>query len=379
MLPMLMHSTLNHSTWDVFCHVVDNLGDVGVCLRLARGLAALGQSVRLFIDDSTALSWMAPQPTSGVTVLPWHEANRVMPGAVVVEAFGCNPPSAFVAAMTGQAPPPLWINVEYLSAEPYVERSHGLPSPQAGGLTKWFFYPGFTLRTGGLLREAGLLQAQTVFDRDAWLAARGAARLAGERVVSLFSYANPALPTLLKRLAEQPTLLLLTAGQAVPDNLQRAMRGWRGLGGLQGFGGLRVQRLPLLSQSEFDKLLWACDLNFVRGEDSLVRAIWAGAPFVWQIYPQHDGAHAVKLQAQLTAAKAPPDVAAFCWAWNGLGTSQGLPPWPDMPGWQAAASAWRGELVQQPDLATQLLAFAKAKTLGQASPGSTPGGTPGRC
>ena len=46
-------------------------------------------------------------------------------------------------------------------------------------------------------------------------------------------------------------------------------------------------------------MLWACDFNFVRGEDSLVRAIWAGKPFVWQIYPQDDNAHYAKLEAFL--------------------------------------------------------------------------------
>jgi len=354
---MAKHSAPGISTWDIFCQVVDNFGDVGVCLRLARGLAARGQRVRLFMDDTRALPWMAPLPTAGVSVLPWQAAQAMLPSAVVVETFGCDPPPAFVAAMTRCTAPPLWINLEHLSAEPYVERSHGLPSPQAGGLNKWFFYPGFTQRTGGLLRESGLLQARAAFDRDSWLVSHGAPRAAGERVVSLFSYTNPALPALLQRLAEQPTLLLLTSGQPLPDALPR---------------GVRVLRLPLLSQVDFDHLLWACDLNFVRGEDSLVRAIWAGAPFVWHTYPQHDGAHAVKLQAQLAAARAPAEVAALCWAWNGLGPNPGLPAWPDTPTWQAASLAWRNELLLQNDLVTQLLAFARCKTRGARTPGESP-------
>src|ERR1700754_4962059 len=135
-------------TWDLFCRVVDNFGDIGVCRRLARELGARGQRVRLWVDDAAALRWMAPGGDPGVEVRPWLASTLFPPpGEVVVEAFGCDPPAEFVAAMAAAARPPVWINLEYLSAEDYVERSHGLASPQLAGagrgLTKWFFYPGF--------------------------------------------------------------------------------------------------------------------------------------------------------------------------------------------------------------------------------------------
>ena len=45
-------------TWDIFCSVVDNFGDIGVCWRLARRLSAgLGQQVRLWVDDLAADRW----------------------------------------------------------------------------------------------------------------------------------------------------------------------------------------------------------------------------------------------------------------------------------------------------------------------------------
>ena len=356
--------------WDVFCRVVDNHGDLGVCWRLARQLAAHGLAVRLFVDDSSALAWMAPGAAAGGTgvhVLPWAlaEAPGSTPSDVVLETFGCALPAPYTAAMQARRQPPLWVNLEYLSAEDYVERSHGLPSPQASGLTTWFFYPGFTVRTGGLLREPALLPAQDNIDGDAWLAAQGWARQPGERVVSLFCYDNPAAPALLQRLAERPTLLLLTPGHA-----QRLATAAPAPG-----AALRLQAVPWLAQDNYDHLLRACDLNFVRGEDSLVRAIWAGRPFVWQIYPQDDGAHAAKLQAFLERAALPPDVAALVWAWNGLGggeLAQGaepglarcaLPPWPNAAAWQQASSAWRAALAAQDDLVTQLLRFTSGKAL----------------
>ncbi len=338
--------------WDVYCRVIDNFGDAGVCWRLAADLAARGDRVRLVIDDAAPLAFMAPEGAPGVTVFPWPGPQDA-PGDVVVEAFGCDPPPDRVAAMAASPQPPVWINLEYLSAESYVERSHGLPSPQACGLTKWFFYPGFNDRTGGLLREAALMAERDAFDRHAWLAQQGLQLRPGERVVSLFCYDNPQMPALLDALAAAPTLLLLTPGFAqqqvhalLPPGSER--------------GALRTHALPWLSQPGYDRLLWASDLNFVRGEDSLVRALWAGAPLVWQIYPQDDGAHAVKLQAMLDSMGAAPQVAALWRVWNGLsdGVALGLPV---LAPWLQAAQACRQRLLGQSDLCTQLRAFVRSQ------------------
>jgi uncharacterized repeat protein (TIGR03837 family) len=334
--------------WDLFCRVIDNFGDIGVCWRLAADLGARGESVRLWVDDASALAWMAPQGAPGVQVLRWDAGSE--PGDVVIEAFGCDPPPAFVTAMAQRQRPPLWINLEYLSAEAYVKRSHGLRSPQLAGpgrgLDKWFFYPGFEPGTGGLLREPGLMDARRRFDGRAWLQSRGLAPRPGERVVSLFCYASAPVSGLLHALAGAPTLLLLTPGTVVPAPSPP---------------NLRCLGLHWFSQGDYDRLLWACDLNFVRGEDSFVRAMWAGAPFVWQIYPQHDRAHAVKLDAllDLMLADAEPvlatDLRRLWHSWNGL--RPGPATLPSTPAWQALALRWRDWLLAQPDLGTQLLDF----------------------
>jgi len=342
--------------WDIYCRVIDNHGDIGVCWRLACDLAARGQHVRLWVDDASALAWMAPSGVPGVRVLPWADAALDFElGDVVIEAFGCQLPTVVVDRMAAMDWPPVWINLEYLSAEPVVERNHRVPSPHRTGLRKWFFYPGFTERTGGLIREAGLLQRRQDFDAAAWLQSNGLGPRAEERVVSLFCYEQPALPALLEHLSQRPTLLLATAGHAARQiehllgaSLQR--------------GALRALLLPALPQTDYDHLLWASDLNFVRGEDSFVRAQWAGKPFVWQIYPQADGADALKLQAFLDrfVQAADPTLASFIrqtWAaWNG-----GALPWPvepDTAAWQRHCMNWRDALARQGDLASQLIGFA---------------------
>ncbi len=347
--------------WDIFCKVIDNHGDIGVCWRLAANLGARGESVRLWVDDPAALRWMAPGGAPGVAVQTWNDRTMWPPaGEVLVEAFGCDPPPAFVEAFARThrhaAPLPRWINLEYLSAEPYVERAHGLPSPVShgpgAGLVKHFFYPGFNPRTGGLLREPDLARRQAAFDREAWAARHGLP--AGARRVSLFCYEPPALADLLHQLAQagQPTQLLVTAGRAAAAT--RAALQQR-----PATGALTVHWLPLMDQTQFDELLWACDFNFVRGEDSLVRALWAGRPFAWHIYPQDDGAHEAKLQAFLQTLGAPPGWARFMRAWNGMDHGP-LPPM-DGPAWQACATAFRDGLLAQDDLAAALAGFVAKK------------------
>jgi uncharacterized repeat protein (TIGR03837 family) len=330
--------------------------------------------VRLWVDDPSALRWMAPAGHDGVEVAAWLGAAEFPPpGDVVVEAFGCDPAPAFLAAMaaraeTGRAP--AWINLEYLSAEDYVERSHGLASPQmsgpARGLTKWFFYPGFTARTGGLLREPALAADQAAFDRPGWLAAHGIALAPDERLVGVFCYPGAPLDRLVASLAAdgRPTTIATAPGAAT--GATRAALATAA----DEAATLRQVALPWLSQADYDRLLWACDLNFVRGEDSWVRAHWAGRPFVWQAYPQGDGAHGAKIAAflGLSLAHADPGAAKAIrdWtaAWNALDDPAApLPPWTPQALHAAgdAARTWRATLLASPDLAARLLAFVAEK------------------
>ncbi len=366
--------------WDLFCRVIDNFGDVGVCWRLAAALARRGQQVRLWLDDDSAQAWLAPEGAPGVQCVRWTDpapaippgntpgdaqcdAQRDAPGDVVIEAFGCDPPPAFVSAMAARQPPPTWINLEYLSAERYVERSHGLPSPQAAaagagaGLRKWFYFPGFTDATGGLIHDGpgGTTAAASLPPADdGWLAALGAAKATpDEQRVMVFCYANPELPALLQRLARWRPTLLLAAGEPAQSMLSAMALP----------AGVRLCRLPLLPQTGFDRLLAACDFNIVRGEDSFVRAQLDAAPCLWQIYPQHDGAHAAKLEAfidlYLACTEAPPAMAAAVRA--SFMAFNGLQRWPDaLPdpkAWAALQRRWRAHLLAQDDLVTRLLRF----------------------
>ncbi len=363
--------------WDIFCRVIDNYGDVGVSWRLAAGLAARGQRVRLWLDDPSALTWMAPNGAPNVEVRRWTEPMRLTgleTCNVLIETFGCEISPEFIAPRAIDTPARgkklLWINLEYLTAEGYAERCHGLLSPvmnePGAGLTKHFFYPGFTPATGGLLREPDLLERQTRFDKEVWLRAQSI-DFKGERLISLFCYEPSALGMWLNRLAQdpQPTRLLVTPGRSA-EALRTCISSKNSLQpAWNKHESLSFSYLPPLTQLDFDHLLWACDLNFVRGEDSLVRALWANKPFIWQIYPQHDDAHHAKLAAFLDMMNAPQSLRTAHLAWNGVSRSQadntenGLAR--ALPHWQRAVARVRDTLLAQDDLVTQLLRLCSKK------------------
>jgi uncharacterized repeat protein (TIGR03837 family) len=338
---------------DIFCTVVDNYGDIGVCWRLARQLSnEHGMVVRLWVDDLRSFGKLCPELDSaldeqqcrGVRVRRWlADFPAVEPADLVIEAFACRLPESYVVAMSSRDPKPVWLNLEYLSAEDWVEGCHKLPSPHPTlPLTKYFFFPGFTEKTGGLLRERDLLARRDDFqgigsakttptpalprgEREFWRELGVPERVAGELRVSLFGYENEAMEALLSAWEQgtQWVTCLLPEGRSVPQVAAFFGQSAGNAGAVWQRGNLRVHVLPFVEQERYDELLWACDVNFVRGEDSCVRAQWAAKPFIWQIYPQHDGVHLAKLAAlrERYTAGLPPEAAQavrVLWlAWNG--------------------------------------------------------------
>ena len=358
--------------YDIFCRVIDNYGDIGVCWRLARQLAGapFHAPVRLWVDDLTAFARIEPgvspdrnrQPLGGVDIIHWTaDAPALTPHPVVIEAFACDPPDDFVRRMIAQDS--LCINLEYLSAESWVESCHALPSLQSNGLRKSFFFPGFTPATGGLLREPGLIAA-----RDAWLAnpetrwnwlrtlGLGSGLIeglqSGWRQVFLFGYPSAPVCALIEALARQPQATVVLRPRGMYPDLAEPLD-----------AKVRVVEIPFVPQAEFDQLLWSSDLNFVRGEDSLVRAIWAGKPLVWQIYEQEENIHLDKLQAWLDRSPYSPAVHALMRAWNtadATATARHLDELLNPSAWAqwcVQAGRWSAELARQTDLATALTAF----------------------
>ncbi len=376
--------------WDVFCRVVDNFGDVGVSWRLARQLAREhGKRVRLWLDDVSVLGTLRPeidatlaaQDLEGVEVRHMRQDFAESDVAdVVVETFGCDPPERYVLAMAERKPRARWINLEYLSAENWVEGSHALPSPHPRlAITKHYFFPGFTARTGGLLRERDLLERRAAFQAspDAlgafWRSLTGAVPPGGALKVSLFAYEEAPIHRLLEACAGVDLPVWFVAPEGVAA---QALEACQPRTSPDREHPVEAFVVPFLPQDRYDELLWACDVNFVRGEDSFVRAQWAARPFVWHIYPQKEGAHWVKLSAFLSRYTAGLDrrhaglVTALWEAWNrperpDLGESPQPrleEAWPAYVAQRAAladhARRWCEGLATRQDLAAALVDFA---------------------
>lgn len=350
---------------DIFCAVVDNLGDAGVCWRLARQLATEQMwAVRLWIDDPVPIDLLAPgHAEMPVEVHKWTgDFTGIDPANVVIEAFACELPPRYVAAMAALPRRPVWLNLEYLSAENWVAGCHGLPSPHPSlPLTKHFFFPGFTVGTGGLLRERDLaVPPVPTF-------------AAGPLAVSLFCYENPVLPALLACWAEGTEPIRCDVAEGFSRlQAERWLHTPFPVGATAQRGNLVLHALPFVPQPAYDAVLAGSHLNFVRGEDSCVRAQWAERPFVWQAYPQAEGTHLVKLDALLgrycegldvVAASA---IHAFWQAWNGAGKADDCAAaWPAfrqaLPALTTHAPGWASRIAAHGDLATNLVKFCTSR------------------
>lgn len=383
--------------WTIFCAVVDNYGDLGFCLRLARQLRSEhAVDVTLWVDDAAVvesflgLEWSGDVPLrhDGIHLrhwcrpwTQWSQTSLVAASDVIIEAFACDIPDQVVDAMARRETPPLWINLEYLSAESWAGEYHLLRSMISAStgkvLTKTFFFPGFAPDTGGLLRERDLLERHAVWQRDevqsraALLGALNTpAQIADDTLlISVFTYESPSLAGWLEALSvtPAPVCCLIPEGRVLTG-----VSDWFGHvrlkpGDILTKGSLTVIMIPFMSQDQYDGLLGICDFNLVRGEDSFVRAQWAARPLLWHIYPQQEEAHLVKLQAFLDLYGRERDsggddtaliaMSRFWLAWNRGEDCGDL--WhhlrPQLPSLREHARKWQRKLAKRPDLAANLL------------------------
>lgn len=377
-------------TLAIFCKVVDNFGDIGICWRLARQLQQEhGVDVALWVDDLQSFQRICPdividaevQQLASVTVRHWRNQDGVFSTGdiadIVIEFFACDIPPGYIAAMAACNPRPVWFNLEGLTAEEWVEGCHTLPSPHPRlPLTKYFFFPGFTSKTGGLPHESSLEEQRQHFQSDhaamaTFLAQFGVTTSEMESLkVSLFCYPHAPVSTLFDAWQRGDAAITCLVPEGVAIDAVQAFLGVDAKPGVaQTRGALTVRILPFVAQPDYDKLLWACDLNFVRGEDSFVRAQWADKPFIWHIYPQDENLHHKKLRAFLQRYSA--DIGslnAFSLRWNGATTEsmEERADWSalwaefqaDMPKITERCTDWRRQVLANGDLASNLMKFA---------------------
>ena len=314
-LPETMLSDESMAEAWVFVRVIDNYGDAGVGWRLSCLLAEyLHMHVRLWIDDTDALNKLLPAPgkQARITIEAWQgdammqqQLSAAADPVLVIETFGCELPPQVLERM-GQCRP-LWLNWEYLTAEDWAVGLHAMSSLQPNGLEKYFWFMGIDADSGGLLREPDYLAEREKFRQQPKLqqAFRQEYGLPLQHTGQLwlvFAYTSGqwAQWMAMWQQADTPVTLWLAGGQVIeslraakliaPEELQQE-------GDSCELGNVTLVRIPFVPQAAFDRLLWLADAAIVRGEDSFVRALWAGLPFFWHIYRQDDDVHLQKLHS----------------------------------------------------------------------------------
>ena len=275
---------------------------------------------------------------------------------IVIEAFACDLPERYLAGLFIAPVKPIIINLEYLSAEPWITEFHAKASPQSHGISKYFFFPGFQDDVGGLLLDPippeGVKVANLIPQslKTIWLKLRP-----GAKRISIFCYPGAPLRKWLEDLGNlgESVDMLLTHGHAELLNLP-------GEKAIHLPANIQLLSMPFVSQDEYDWVLSQCDFNIVRGEDSFIRAQLAGKPFMWHIYPQEDSAHEVKLAAflDLYLENAGQElrlaaIAAMTWAMP----SEWLQ---SLDVWHKHSKAWRAHILKKQEdggLAARLMRF----------------------
>ncbi len=262
--------------WHIFAKVIDNYGDMSIAWRLASGLVDYGQKVTLFIEKKEDIEPILKlQKNISFNVKSFNEASAEIDNVNnIISVFDVPLPPGYLDNI--QHPSNLFI-YEYLSAENWVKDFHMKPSlTENSFINKRYFYPGFNDKTGGLLRERDYFYQESedlakCIEQDSHFQA------------SFFYYSHTSYESieLIKKLKPDCKALILDELIEFKDLKNET---W-------------VEGFKMMAFADYDRLLQSSNLNFVRGEDSLTRAIFSGRPFIWQPYVQENNHHLVKLEA----------------------------------------------------------------------------------
>ena len=281
------------STIDIFCEVIDNYGDVGVAYRLAREFKRIypNKQLRFIISKTEELDLI--KKAEDITIIAYKNIDKIeTPADLVIETFACNIPETYMnkALKTSK----LIINLEYFSSENWVDDFHLQESFLGGNLKKYFFIPGLSEKSGGIILDKEFLDRKNkVQENKEYYLKQFNINENYDLIISVFSYEknfDNFLETLQK--LDKKVLLLLLSEKTQKNFIKYFDNN-------NYYDKIKAVKLPFFTYDKYEKLLALCDINLVRGEDSFVRALLLAKPFLWHIYPQDENAHIIKLESFL--------------------------------------------------------------------------------
>ncbi|MDO5788090.1 MAG: elongation factor P maturation arginine rhamnosyltransferase EarP [Fusobacterium sp.] len=304
-------------TLDIFCEIIDNYGDIGVVYRTAKELQKIfpESKIRVFLNRldefkkiNSQVIDLPSQNIDGIEYITFDylrdNANKLLTAQVIIEAFGCQIPEEYIKIAYDNSE--LLINLEYLSAEDWIEDFHLQSSPLGRGkLKKVFFMPGFTEKSGGVIADSNYLERiQKVLENKEFYEKKYLSDIEDREnkiVGTLFSYEKNFTPLLedLKKLDKD--VVILAMGEKTQDSLRKIFKNFsiEDFRNSLKYGKIEIRFLNFLNQEEYEELINIVDFNFVRGEDSFIRAVLTGKPYMWHIYCQEEYAHMDKIEGFL--------------------------------------------------------------------------------
>ncbi|MEX6494554.1 elongation factor P maturation arginine rhamnosyltransferase EarP [Fusobacterium animalis] len=278
---------------DIFCQVIDNYGDVGVAYRLAREFKRLypNKKLRFVINQIEELNLI--RKSENIEVILYKDISKIENSAdLIIESFGCEIPKEYMNKALKKSK--LIINLEYFSAEKWVDDFHLQESFLGGNLKKYFFIPGLSEKSGGILLDNEFLQRKKKVEvnNEYYLKYFGI-KEKYDLIGSVFSY-EKKFDSLIKELKKlNKKIILLILSEKTQKNFIKYFDNGNN------YDKIKFVKLPFFTYDKYEELLALCDFNLVRGEDSFVRALLLGKPFLWHIYPQDENIHIKKLESFL--------------------------------------------------------------------------------
>lgn len=278
---------------DIFCQVIDNYGDVGVAYRLAREFKRVypNKKLRFVINQIEELNLI--RKSEDIEIILYKDISKIENSAdLIIESFGCEIPKEYMDKALKNAK--LIINLEYFSAEKWVDDFHLQESFLGGNLKKYFFIPGLSEKSGGILLDNEFLERKKKVEANKeYYLEKFEIKEKYDLIGSVFSYEKnfDSLIEELKKLDKKIILLILS------EKTQKNFIKYFDNG--NNYDKIKFVKLPFFTYDKYEELLALCDFNLVRGEDSFVRALLLGKPFLWHIYPQDENTHIKKLESFL--------------------------------------------------------------------------------
>ena len=278
---------------DIFCQVIDNYGDVGVAYRLAREFKRVypNKKLRFVINQIEELNLI--RKSEDIEIILYKDISKIENSAdLIIESFGCEIPKEYMDKALKKSK--LIINLEYFSAEKWVDDFHLQESFLGGNLKKYFFIPGLSEKSGGILLDNEFLERKKKVEANKeYYLEKFEIKEKYDLIGSVFSYEKnfDSLIEELKKLDKKVILLILS--EKTQKNFIKYFDN------NNNYDKIKFVKLPFFTYDKYEELLALCDFNLVRGEDSFVRALLLGKPFLWHIYPQDENTHIKKLESFL--------------------------------------------------------------------------------